>query len=335
MEIKIESPLDMHLHLRDGEMLNLTVPASSKTFSGALVMPNLEPPITTREEAANYKARILSVCEGDLFEPYMTLFFKDSYSQELLASARKDILAVKLYPKGATTHSAMGVVSPLEPKCMEVIGMLEKLGIPLCIHGETGGFVLDREREFIPIYEELARSFKNLKIIMEHITTRELVELLERHENLYATVTLHHLLITLDDVIGGMLNPHNFCKPIPKTPADREALRAIALSAHPKVMFGSDSAPHPRGRKEACCGAAGVFSAPIALELLAEIFEDGGALDKLWDFVSGNARRIYGISPPRKTVILREKEHKIEEAYGEVVPFMRGKTLRWSVAEVV
>ncbi|WP_128326747.1 amidohydrolase family protein, partial [Arcobacter suis] len=143
---------------------------------------------------------------------------------------------------------------------------MSKLGIPLCIHGETNGFVMDREKEFMPIYESIAKAFPNLKIIMEHITTKDAIELLDKYDNLYATVTLHHLLITLDDVAGGMLNPHLFCKPIAKRPEDRSALLNAALKAHPKLMFGSDSAPHPKHKKECCGCAAGVFTSPIALQ---------------------------------------------------------------------
>jgi dihydroorotase len=247
-----------------------------------------------------------------------------------LAAAKPQIIGVKLYPAGVTTNSAAGVtdLGAIEP----TLESMQRLGIPLLVHGETHGFVLDREAEFLPIYERLARAFPRLTIVMEHITTRQAVELLERHDNLFATITLHHLLITLDDVAGGLLSPHLFCKPIAKRPEDRDALLAAVLGAHPKVMFGSDSAPHPRHSKESAGCAAGVFSAPVALPLLAQQFEQHDALANLQAFVSDNARRIYGIAPPRKVVTLERARWRVPERYGDVVPFWAGEELEWQMA---
>ena len=194
--------------------------------------------------------------------------------------------------------------------------------------------MLDREAEFLAVYDRLARRFPRLTIVMEHITTRQAAAFLDEHPNVFATVTLHHLLITLDDVAGGHLQPHLFCKPIAKRPEDRDALLTAALRAHPKLMFGSDSAPHPRSAKEAAGCAAGVFTAPVALPLLAELFDRHGALDRLQDFVSGNARRIYGITPPPKRVALERTPWSVPERYGDVVPFGGGQEIGWQVAEV-
>lgn len=324
----------MHVHLRDGAMLELTVPSTANTFAGALVMPNLPVPITTAPMVASYRERILSRCKDSEFTPYMTLFFRNNYTRDFLESVKGDILALKLYPKGSTTLSDMGATLPLEQSSLEVVGHLEALEIPLCVHGETSGFVMDRESEFASVYEELASSFPKLKIIMEHITTQALAELLDKKNNLYATVTLHHLTITLDDVVGGALNPHNFCKPVAKTPKDRDALRELAFRAHPKVMFGSDSAPHPKDAKEGCCGAAGIFHAPFALQALAELFESSGNIENLQKFVSDNAQSIYGITPPDKTVVLEKKEFIVPKHYAQVTPFKHGDKLTWSVREV-
>ena len=207
---ELTEPLDMHLHLRDADMLKLVGPLTSNTFSGALIMPNLVPPVTTKEALLSYKDRIKDACKDDNFEPFVTLFFKNDYSYEFLEDIKKDIIGIKLYPAGITTNSETGVSSMDVENLRPTLESMSKLGIPLCIHGETNGFVMDREKEFMPIYESLAKAFPNLKIIMEHITTKEAIELLDKYENLYATVTLHHLLITLDDVAGGMLNPHLF-----------------------------------------------------------------------------------------------------------------------------
>ena len=212
---------------------------------------------------------------------------------------------------------------------------MAELEIPLCVHGETNGFVMDREAEFVSIYEKLATAFPKLKIIMEHITTKASVDALERFENLYATITVHHLLITLDDVAGGMLQPHLFCKPIAKRPEDREALLKVTLEAHPKVMFGSDSAPHPRHAKEACGCAAGVFTAPIALQLLAELFEKNGAsTENLQAFVSGNAQKIYQIEVPQKSVVLEKRPFKVPAEYNGVVPMYAGEEIAYTLSEV-
>ncbi|NPA28956.1 MAG: dihydroorotase [Epsilonproteobacteria bacterium] len=333
MEMTLDAPLDMHLHLRDGEMLEIVAPLSAKDFAGGLIMPNLVPPVTDLAMVRAYRKRIEEAMGEAVFKPYMTLFFKADYSPAFLEEAREEILAIKLYPAGITTNSEGGVkgfdLATLSP----VLGVMSDLGIPLCVHGESDGFVMDRESEFIPVYERLAGAFPDLKIVMEHVTTAAALGALERHENLYATITLHHLYITLDEVAGGLLRPHLFCKPIAKRPEDRAALREAAFKAHPKVMFGSDSAPHPREAKEAPGCAAGVFTAPVALPALAQLFEAHGALENLQAFVSDNARRIYGIEPPAKKVTLQKTPMRVPAGYGEaVVPMFAGEELAWSVA---
>ncbi len=335
MSITLTSPLDMHLHLRDADMLSTVAPLSSHSFSGAIIMPNLVPPITTKEEVVAYKKRIIKSIGDDSFTPYMTLFFKPTYTYEFLESIRDDITAIKLYPAGITTNSEGGVSGFEVEDLRETLEAMSTLQIPLCIHGETGGFVMDREAEFVPVYESLASNFPNLKIIMEHITTKESVEALDRFDNLYATITLHHLIITLDDVAGGMLAPHLFCKPIAKRPEDREALLKVALAAHPKVMFGSDSAPHPREAKEAMGCAAGVFTAPIALQRLAQLFDESGAsMENLQKFVSINAQEIYAIEPNKKIVELKKEEFVVPQSYGEVVPMYAGESISYTIESI-
>ena len=332
--VRLDAPLDMHLHLRDGEMLHNIAKESAHTFSGAIIMPNLVPPVSSKEEVVAYKARIMEAIGEEHFTPYMTLFFKPGYNRAFLESVRDEITAIKLYPAGITTNSEGGVSGFDVEELRPALEAMSELGIPLCVHGETNGFVMDREAEFVSIYEKLAAAFPKLKIIMEHITTKESVEALERFENLYATITLHHLIITLDDVAGGMLQPHLFCKPIAKRPEDREALLKVALAAHPKVMFGSDSAPHPRHAKEACGCAAGVFTAPIALQMLAELFETHGVLENLQAFLSDNARAIYGISPQTKEVLLEKRPFIIPAEYNGVVPMYAGEEIAYSIKGV-
>jgi dihydroorotase len=344
-ECTLLMPLDMHLHLRDGVMLETVAPLTSYTFSGALIMPNLVPPLTCKADVIAYKKRIMNalgqveevdpeLMMDDYFEPYMTLFYQN-YDAKFLEDVYEEITAIKLYPAGITTNSEGGV-SSFDIEDMRVtLEAMSRLGIPLCVHGETDGFVMDREAEFMSIYELLASNFPDLKIIMEHITTKAAVDMLDKYKNLYATITLHHLMITLDDVAGGMLQPHLFCKPIAKRPEDREALLEVALNAHPKVMFGSDSAPHPQDKKEAEGCAAGIFTAPIALQVLCELFDKHGKLDNLQAFISDNAQNIYGICPEFKEVGLIEEDFIVPDKYGSVVPIYAGKTIRWSIESVV
>ncbi|MEN8726797.1 MAG: dihydroorotase [Sulfurovum sp.] len=333
--MQLTAPLDMHLHLRDGEMLENIAQTSAHTFSGAIIMPNLVPPVSSKEEVVAYKQRIMAAIGDEKFTPYMTLFFKPSYDKAFLESVKDEITAIKLYPAGITTNSEGGVSGFDVEELRPALEAMSELNIPLCVHGETNGFVMDREAEFVSIYERLATAFPNLKIIMEHITTKESVEALDKFENLHATITLHHLIITLDDVAGGMLKPHLFCKPIAKRPEDRTALLKVALEAHPKVMFGSDSAPHPKHAKESCGCAAGVFTAPIALQVLAELFENENApLENLQAFISGNAQTIYGVTPLAKTVTLEKKEFTVPSDYNGVVPMYADEPLAYSIREV-
>ena len=254
----------------------------------------------------------------------MNIFMRE-YSEDELLDLADEIFAIKLYPAGITTNSEAGVKS-IE-KIYPVLEIMQELNIPLSVHGETNGFVLDREREFAAVYEKLARDFPNLKIIMEHISTYNLVELVDKYDNLYATITLHHLLLTLDDLIGSNLNPHNFCKPVVKTPKDRDALQKIVRSGHKKVMFGSDSAPH--SIKNKLKGAAGVFSAPVILPALAEFFEgDNEAFQK---FISSNAIENFNLQIPKKEVILVEEEYIAPMMVGEVKPMFAGKRFSYRV----
>ena len=328
MEIIIDSPLDMHLHLREGDMLKLTVPSSAEQFSGAVIMPNLVAPVDSLERVVAYRKAIEQHLDDKGFQLYMTLFFR-SFSREELTAAHPHILGIKLYPAGITTQSEAGVTDFAAIET--TLSLMQELQIPLLVHGESNGFVMEREREFLSVYETLASRFPNLHIIMEHITTAEAVELLDRYDNLSATVTLHHLMITLDDVAGDLLRPDLFCKPVAKTPKDRQALCDAVFGGHPQIMFGSDSAPHPRHKKECIGCAAGVFSSPVALPLLAQIFEEGGCLDLLEGFVSTHARKRYGIEPPAKEIVLSKSSWQVPAYYDDVRPFFAEQTIQWSI----
>ncbi|EOJ0459554.1 dihydroorotase, partial [Campylobacter jejuni] len=221
--MKLKNPLDMHLHLRDNQMLELIAPLSARDFCAAVIMPNLIPPLCNLEDLKAYKMRILKVCKDENFTPLMTLFFKN-YDEKFLYSAKGEIFGIKLYPAGITTNSNGGVSSFDIEYLKPTLEAMSDLNIPLLVHGETNDFVMDREANFAKIYEKLAKNFPKLKIVMEHITTKVLCDLLKDYENLYATITLHHLMITLDDVVGGKMDPHLFCKPIAKRYEDKDAL---------------------------------------------------------------------------------------------------------------
>ncbi|VAY86232.1 Dihydroorotase [hydrothermal vent metagenome] len=332
--ITLYQPLDMHLHLRDDNMLKLVAPLSSRYFCGALIMPNLVPVVDTKDAVVSYRQRIMNAIKEDDFAPMMTLFFR-LYTKEFLLDIKDKIQAIKLYPAGITTNSEDGVQSIDIIALAPTLNAMSEFNIPLCIHGETNGFVMDREVEFIPMYEKLAISFPKLKIVMEHITTKEAVSMVQKYDNLYATITLQHLFITLDDVAGGMLDPHLFCKPIAKRYEDRDALVQIATSGCEKIMFGSDSAPHPKSKKENCGCAAGVFTAPIALQMLTQLFEKEGKLNNLQKFISNNAINIYNLSPTKKSIVLEKKDFTIPNCYKlgkeTVVPMYAGETIGWSI----
>ncbi|EAH8848941.1 dihydroorotase, homodimeric type [Campylobacter lari subsp. concheus] len=326
-----KNPLDMHLHLRDESMLELVAPFSAKDFKAGVIMPNLITPLTETNALKAYKERILKACKNEDFTPLMTLFFKD-YDEKFLEKAKDELFAIKLYPAGITTNSDNGISSFDIEKLKSTLNAMSELNLPLLVHGETNDFVMDREANFAKIYEKLAKNFPKLKIIMEHITTKVLCDLLKDYENLYATITLHHLMITLDDVVGGKMDPHLFCKPIAKRYEDKDALCELAFSGYEKAMFGSDSAPHPLHTKECCGCAAGVFSAPVILPVLAELFEKHSNEANLQKFISDNACKIHNLEFEKDKIIALEKqEWQVPQKYGDVVPFMAGKTLNFKI----
>ncbi|MDO5674583.1 MAG: dihydroorotase [bacterium] len=332
--LSLQSPLDMHLHLREQDMLRTVAPLTAKSFAAAVVMPNLLQPVNSLDKVRAYcsaiKGAISTACEDVVFTPWMTLFFRN-YSRAELIAARPEIIGVKLYPAGITTQSEAGVRD--FDAIAATVALLEELDIPLLVHGESSGFVMDREAEFLQVYADLIRNFPRLRLVMEHISTAAALEFLDKHEQMAATVTLHHLMLTLDDMAGGLLQPHLFCKPIAKTPRDRDALRRAVLAGHPRLIFGSDSAPHPRHTKECCGCAAGIFSAPVALPMLAQIFDQAGRLEALQAFVRDNGLRFYGITPPDKTVCLQRKPWRVPENYGPVRPFLAGEELQWQLVD--
>jgi dihydroorotase len=328
MNLRLNSPLDMHVHVRQDDMLRQVVPYTAAQFVGAVCMPNTLPPVDNLEGYVAYVRQIKEAAAPLEFDPYVPLFFRADYSREMLTAARDDLFGLKLYPAGVTTNSQDGVaeLSKIEP----VLDMMQDLDLPLLVHGETNGYSPDREREFMAVYDHIATTFPNLRVTMEHITTTDAVDFLDKHPNVFATVTAHHLLYTLDDMLGGLFNPFLFCKPILKSAKDRDAVQKLVLSGHPKVMFGSDSAPHTEVLKRTE-GMAGCFTAPMLLPMLAQFFEDHDKLDLMQAFVSDHAQKIYRVDPPRRQVVLEQREWTVPPRYGSVVPVNAGETLRWNL----
>jgi len=334
--LTIRKPDDWHVHLRDGEMLAKVAPYTARQFARAIVMPNLVPPITTVEDAAAYRDRIVAAA-GPGFTPLMTCYLTDEADAEELARghAAGTWIAAKLYPAGATTNSASGVtdIRNIYP----ALARMERFGMVLCVHGEVTDpdvDVFDREAVFIErVLKPLAVDFPELKIVFEHITTSEAVDFVSNSgANIAATVTPQHLIINRNAIFAGGLRPHAYCLPVAKREKHRHAIRKAATSGSPKFFLGTDSAPHSRSAKESACGCAGIFNAPFALESYATVFEEEGALDKLEAFASINGARFYGLPVNEETVRLERTEVEIPGEIDGTVPFHAGETLRWRFA---
>ncbi len=335
--ITLKNPLDMHIHLREGEILQSVLPYSAKSFLGAVVMPNLKQPIFNAELAEQYLLAIRKL-EPD-FHPLMTIYLHDHLQiQELERMQEKGYKILKLYPKGATTNASYGASDVLSPQILQILQKAQELGMILSIHCESNGFSMQREYEFLPILEFLGKKFPKLKIILEHMSDHRSIKILEDFENIFATLTFHHMTMDLDDLLGKGIEPHHFCKPILKTPKDKEMLLDLGLHAHPKVSFGSDSAPHPLSHKLKNSGAAGIFSAPCLLERLVELFDQHHALPNLQKFLSDHAIKNYDLSFEHEKIITLEKKPSVIPdtillSNDEIIPLDAGKELSWSISK--
>ncbi|MCY4015957.1 MAG: dihydroorotase [Gammaproteobacteria bacterium] len=344
IRLRITRPDDWHLHLRDGAALATSVPHSARCFRRAIVMPNLQPPVTTVAAAAAYRGRILAAAPaGAGFEPLMTLYLTDSLPPAEIdrAAAEPWFAAVKYYPAGATTNSESGVTA-IE-KTYPALERMQQLGVPLLMHGEVNRDeidIFDREAVFIDdILAPLLKRFPELPVVLEHITTREAAEFVAGADvdaKIGATITVHHLLYHRSHMLAGGIRPHLYCLPILKRDSHRAALRAAATSGNPRFFLGTDSAPHPVGAKESACGCAGVYTAPAALELYAEVFEEEQALDRLEAFASFHGADFYGMARNESRIELVRESWEVLECYafgGEtVIPVRAGETIRWKIA---
>lgn len=342
--LTIQTPDDWHLHFRDGDMLNETVPATARCFRRAIVMPNLVPPVITTEMALAYKSRILAAApQGTGFEPLVTLYLtNDTTSEEIQKAKASGIVASKLYPAGATTNSEAAVkgIRSLYPifETMQAHGML------LLIHGEvTDGDIdiFDREKAFIDRYlVDIVKHFPELKVVFEHITTKDAVDfVLAASDKVAATITPQHLLLNRNDLLVGGVRPHNYCLPVLKRNTHQQALREAVKSASPKFFLGTDSAPHEKHKKESACGCAGCYSAWSAIELYAKVFDDLGVLENLEGFASHYGADFYGLERNTGTITLTKQAWSVPDMVtlstgDDIVPFFAGETLAWKLTEV-
>jgi len=341
--LTLTRPDDWHLHVRDGEALRAVVPDTARRFGRAIIMPNLRPPVTTVEQAAAYRERILAaVPDGLKFEPLMTLYLTDRTSPDEIRRARASgfVHAAKLYPAGATTNSDAGVTAI--DKIHPVLEAMQDEGLVLCVHGEVTHAdvdIFDRERIFIDrTLAPLAARFPDLRIVFEHITTAEAARFVsEGGARIGATITAHHLLFNRNAILVGGVRPHYYCLPVLKRESHREALVAAAISGDPRFFLGTDSAPHARSTKEAACGCAGCYTAHAAIELYAEAFEAAGALDRLEAFASHHGPDFYGLPRNPDTLTLRreawEVPAQLDYLGGDpLVPLKAGEALAWRLA---
>ncbi|MDD2914357.1 MAG: dihydroorotase [Gallionella sp.] len=343
-QLVITRPDDWHLHLRDGALMQSVLPDSARQFARAIVMPNLRPPVTTTEQAHAYRSRILAALptgeQFEQFEPLMTLYLTDNTGAEEIRKAKASgiVHAVKLYPAGATTNSDAGVTDIR--KAYPALEEMQGCGMPLLVHGEVTDSaidVFDREAVFIErVMIPLLRDLPQLRVVFEHITTRDAVEFVTNApDNIAATITAHHLLYNRNAMLVGGIHPHYYCLPVLKRETHREALGQAVSSGNPKFFLGTDSAPHAQPAKETACGCAGIYTAHAAIELYAEAFEQLGALDKLEGFASCYGADFYGL--PRNTgkITLLKGSWSVPNslAFGEhrLVPLRAGENIIWKL----
>ena len=339
--ITITRPDDWHLHLRDGDYLRAVVPDTARRFARAIVMPNLRQPITTTELARAYRERIRAALpDGMRFVPLMTLYLTDNTAAAEIRRARASgvVHAVKYYPAGATTNSESGVTDLA--RCEDALGAMAEAGMPLLMHGEVTCAevdIFDREKVFIDrVLTPLLRKIPRLRVVFEHITTRDAVEFVNAApDGIAATITAHHLLLSRNALFDGGIRPHHYCMPILKREEHRQALIQAAVSGNPKYFLGTDSAPHARDTKEAACGCAGVYTAHAAIELYAEAFFARGALDRLENFAAGFGPDFYGLPRNQEKITLVNESWQVPRHlpyhHDVLVPFRAGEMVAWRI----
>jgi dihydroorotase len=349
-QIRITKPNDLHLHVRQGDALKSVIHDTARQFAQAIIMPNLPTPVTQVKQAKTYRQEILDtlavneITSGNPvdnnFQPLMTLYLTDNTSAETIIEAKESgiIHALKLYPAGATTNSDAGVTDI--NNTYPALQAMQDAGIPLLVHGEVTDpniDIFDREKCFIDsVLAPLIKDFPTLKIVMEHITTKNAVDFVSHApDHIVATITAHHLLINRNAIFTGGIRPHHYCLPVLKREEHRQALVAAATSGNPKFFLGTDSAPHSKNAKESACGCAGMYTAHNAIELYAEVFDHADALDRLEDFSSTFGTEFYGLSKNNDTLVLQKEDWSVpkELPYGDevIIPFRAGEVCQWKV----
>ena len=344
MKLTIRRPDDWHLHVRDGESMQSVVSHTARQFGRAIIMPNLNPPVTQTDEARAYRERIRTATPADSgFEPLMTLYLTDNTDAAEIQRAHASgfIHAVKLYPAGATTHSDAGVTDITNT--FAALEAMQEIGMPLLVHGEVTVpdiDVFDREAVFIDrILAPLTQRFPTLRMVLEHVTSQQGIEfVVDSADNIAATLTAHHLLLNRNAMFAGGIRPHHYCLPVLKRERHRQALLEAAISGNPKFFLGTDSAPHAQAAKETSCGCAGLYTAHAAIELYAEAFEQADALDQLEGFSSFHGADFYGLPRNEDTITLSKTSWKVPDSYplGEarVIPMRAGQAIGWKMTSI-
>ncbi len=340
MQFDIIQPDDWHLHVRSGEALKSVIVMSAKQMGRAIIMPNTDPPVINAVSAKAYREEILGALPNNSrFEPLMVLYLTNNTTPEVITQAHNvGVIAAKLYPVGVTTNSDSGVtnINNIYP----ALETMQQLGVVLSVHGEIMRpevDIFDREAVFIDeVLTQIANNFPELKIVFEHISTKNAVDFVSiSNDNIAATITPQHLLNNRNDMLSGGIKPHTYCLPVLKRVKHQSALIKAAVSGNPKFFLGTDSAPHAKTDKESSCGCAGVFSAPHAIELYAQAFDQAGAIDKLEGFASKFGADFYNLPYNKKIITLKKQDWSVPKIYpfssGEIVPFMAGKTLNWKM----
>jgi dihydroorotase len=342
--LTLRRPDDWHLHVRDGAMLRAVLPYTAERFGRAIIMPNLVPPVTTVAAATAYRARILAALPADMqLDPLMTCYLTDNTDPDELAAGYADrvFTAVKLFPAQATTNSEFGITDFANIDA--VLERMERIGMPLLIHGEQADAdidIFDREAVFIErVLKSMTSDHPGLKIVLEHVTTEDGVAFVQSAgPNVAATLTPHHLMINRNDIFAGGIRPHMYCLPVAKRERHRLALRRAATSGDQSFFLGTDSAPHPTADKESACGCAGIFNAPAALECYAQVFDEEGALDKLEGFASVFGPAFYGLAVNEERITLERADWRLPgsipvDGDTDLRPFRAGEAIRWRISK--
>jgi len=339
--ITITLPNDMHVHFREGNLLEFAVNATAEDFHHAVAMPNLKDPVTNYKKALKYFDQIVSVLKYSHFKPLVTMYLTGDIKEIDISEGALDprLIGIKLYPAGVTTNSSNGVGNIKD--CYKIFEWMEKYDLPLLVHGEVNNpetDIFDREKLFIDELISITQNFPKLRVIFEHISTKDAVDFVKESSDLVAaTITPQHMVLNRNDLLSGGLKPHHYCLPVVKREIHRKAIAEAAFSGNRKFFLGTDSAPHYKNQKQSSCGCAGIFSASTALVIYLEAFDKAGALDKFEDFSVNNSTNFYNLVKTDKKITFKKEQFEVQSSYAvgdqEIIPFMANQKISWSVAK--